>query len=603
MTRRKIRCPECDVRLVLPAGADEIECPRCEHIFSAPTEEEEKGRNESPARSLLLVGGGTVLAAVAVVGVLTLTGVFSRKTEQAAPQSKAPIVLPAPAPGERPVRPAPVLGATGERPARPALSIAPAAEDPDPFRPREPGATLIVAELDRLAQEGPEIPQDAERAKRTRRARLEWSRNMIDRAFDNFGRTDAPWAAKARAALALRAEELAAGHPFTLSVNKHETSLAALDEAVADGCDDPLVLYYHNVMHNQAGHVPPDRVLDGWRRVARLVWESRYPDVRKVYAAHNLLSYLQDRNAPADEIATWDQRYWELLARVCTDPDPETQEHVLNMAGLREELVRVREGREKGYEAFAACLKKAGAPEYTRLAARGAFLIRFAWDARGSGLASTVTDDGWRLFAQRLADAEDALVAAYELAPDRPHAPTSMLTVCMGRGHPRDEMEEWFERALRAEPDNMQACHKKLEYLHPKWHGSPEEHIGFAWQCVRTRNTVGLLPYAAVANLTSNAPIPERMTPASLAALQPVYTHPTTWRVLDTALNVLHRDRPELRWLRGTHAKIAGVAGRFSVAVRELNAAGDDYRTGGFRSAAELNIYREWLRTGQLPPG
>ncbi|MDY3553673.1 hypothetical protein R5W24_002778 [Gemmata sp. JC717] len=605
MPTRKIRCPECDVRLVQPPGAEAIECPRCEHIFSAPDDRDEDEEDDgagapaarSPFRALLFVGLGTAALGAAAAGALVLVRSLNREPDQGAvgPVAVAPL----------PQKPAPPVGTPAPPPPLPqAPAIAPAADDADPFRPADPVAAAAVAELDRYAAEGPAIPQDEARAKALRTAHLEWCRDTTELAFGRVGRTDAPWAAKARTALALRAKEMAIRSPFASHSPEDAPSAAALAAAVADGCDDPLVQYFHLQAQRAAGAVPPDRVLAEARRVTQLVWDSRYADARKIHAVHNLLAQFHEHRAPADEIATWDKRFWELLTKVSADPDPVNQDNVIELTTLRErQSMSAGRSRQKAHEEIAACLKKGGAPEATQLAVRGAFLIRYAWDARGYGYANTVTPDGWRQFSERLAEAEEALTAAHERDPNRPHAATSMLTVCMGRSHPRDEMERWFERAMRADPDNAQACATKVESLHPKWQGSQEEYLGFAWQCVRTRNVNGLLPLAAVSNLTANMPVPEPVLAAAAAQARPQYSQPLVWRVLDTGYTVVRRERPELLWVRGSHARAACLAGQHGVAVRELNAVGDDFSGGGFRSPAALARYRTWARTGRPPGG
>jgi hypothetical protein len=69
-----------------------------------------------------------------------------------------------------------------------------------------------------------------------------------------------------------------------------------------------------------------------------------------------------------------------------------------------------------------------------------------------------------------------------------------MIQVVMGDGAPRREMETWFARAMKANPDNKLACDKKLYYLYPRWHGSHEEMIAFGRECLATQNYWGALP-------------------------------------------------------------------------------------------------------------
>jgi hypothetical protein len=59
-------------------------------------------------------------------------------------------------------------------------------------------------------------------------------------------------------------------------------------------------------------------------------------------------------------------------------------------------------------------------------------------------------------------------------------------------------MEEWFTRAMTADPDNFRACWAKLIYLDPNWLGSPADCLAFGRQCVRTKNYYAGLPFILV---------------------------------------------------------------------------------------------------------
>jgi hypothetical protein len=215
----------------------------------------------------------------------------------------------------------------------------------------------------------------------------------------------------------------------------------------------------------------------------------------------------------------------------------------------------------------------------------------------------TVGETGFKLFGERLEAAEAELTAAFNLDPDRPHAPTRMIGVCMGRNHTRPVMERWFARAMTADPDNARACSAKLLYLTPKWHGAPDrsEFIGFAWQCARTNNAVGMLPYVASSSLILPVPPHEELTAELRDRLFAYYSNPALWQATHAALTAVRRARPDLTLLRGEHARLACVAGRYEVAKRALDAMGADFAGGGFTSAEELNYYRTWAYTGRAP--
>lgn len=580
-----ILCPSCRGRVTVPAAEKPDPGPAKAAEPPGPKPGGEYDGDESPVRKAkrrsnvpLLVGGG--LALLAIVGGFAATALFTARdrARQRADVERARYEI------DR---------ARGQQ----GRGFGPV-DDGDPLRPTEHAAAATAAELDRLAAQWPAIPQDAERQLRT--ARAAWARKTLDGAFDRSARAARPWAPQARIALALRARELSFHPEFAQPLLPADPTGKALSDAVAAGCDDPLVQYFHlRAFFRDDMRLVPLRDL---RRVAQSMGESDYSPVWRAYVAHDLLLALSAAKAPAAEVAAGDKQFWEAVGRAAADPDPVAQDHVVALAGLREGSARVRGGtREGAYDEVAAALQKAGAPEYTRQVVRGRFLIHHAWDARGGGFADTVTAEGRRLMEERLTAAQAALTAAYERDPERPHAPTLMLLVCKGRNRPRPEMETWFERAMRADPDNFQACLSKLEYLQPKWHGTPEEYIGFAWQCVQTGNGEGLLPYAAAANIAANVPLPARFPPGYLEQVEPYYAEHRVWQVLHAAMTSLDRLRPELRWVRGDHVRFALVAGRHDLALRLLDEMGEDPRHGGFLFADDLSYYREWAKTGRPP--
>ena len=635
-----VTCPHCSTRLKAPdaTAGKRVRCPRCEGVAPVPRpdpepedeladepaprrpvrekpadrptaprrkfrdeedeEEEERPRRaakkgKKPARTTPrwpLVAGAAVVAAAAVVGVLAAAGVFSG--------NELEVVAEPPARSGPRELPPPILS-------RP-VDVQPAQAAGDPFRPTDPDRFEAARWLDRRADALPPIPQDPERMRANREAYRTWYLRSTVEAFDQVGRTDAPWADKARESLRLRAEEMAAERNKG-SFQARSASDEAFAGAQAAGCDDPLVRYQYHKVHELCGRFQGDEQLNSLRKVVPPLWESKYPDVRKLHAVHNLVVALPRAKGLTfdEEPRTWEERFWEVFERTCREDDPFTQEDVLLIAELREYfLMRTGGTREEAYKEVAEHLAKAGAPKYTQLAAKGGFLIRHGWDARGTGFADTVTEEGFRLLGERLAEAEEALTAAYELAPDRPEAPTQMLRVCIGRGHDRAEMEKWFERAMKADPDNMAACEFKLRYLHPKWYGKLDEFLGFGWQCVRTKNARGMLPLATVAGILENFPVGDRVTPELLPQLRDFYSNKYGWHLTDTALTVLTREHPEKTKLHGLHARLACVAGKFDVARREMAAVGKVdvlYLSGGFGSPAAMAFYREWAATGKLP--
>ena len=109
----------------------------------------------------------------------------------------------------------------------------------------------------------------------------------------------------------------------------------------------------------------------------------------------------------------------------------------------------------------------------------GEFLSSYAWDARGGGWAREVPPQAWQDFHSRLTRAKEMLTRAWEMNHANADAAALMITIEMGIGEGPADMERWFARAMEADPGNPGAVGRKMQYLEPKWHGSPAEMIRF----------------------------------------------------------------------------------------------------------------------------
>jgi hypothetical protein len=140
-----------------------------------------------------------------------------------------------------------------------------------------------------------------------------------------------------------------------------------------------------------------------------------------------------------------------------------------------------------------------------RLALDGDYYIKWAWVARGGGYANTVNDQQWQLFGQRLKQAQQILEAAYAQYPDEPAISNMMLTVALGESLDRDTMETWFQRAIKADPNDYTAYSSKIWYLQPRWYGNATEVWKFGQECAATQNWAYKIPMALTDGLNDVA--------------------------------------------------------------------------------------------------
>src|SRR5439155_9015886 len=97
----------------------------------------------------------------------------------------------------------------------------------------------------------------------------------------------------------------------------------------------------------------------------------------------------------------------------------------------------------------------------------GLYQINAAWEARGKGWASEVTDAGWKGFHEHLTAARECLTAAYKLHPEFPEAATHMITVAMGDSEKDETPRKWFDLATAAQIDYLPAYRKLRWSLRP----------------------------------------------------------------------------------------------------------------------------------------
>ncbi|MCL2778068.1 MAG: hypothetical protein FWD73_08690 [Polyangiaceae bacterium] len=105
----------------------------------------------------------------------------------------------------------------------------------------------------------------------------------------------------------------------------------------------------------------------------------------------------------------------------------------------------------------------------------GVHAIHWAWKARGTGAGSTVTKDGARLMRERLRVAQSELLQAIAMDPADPTPHAHLITCAKGLQLSKEEAFSQFSYAMAKDPENIHACKRLLDFLHPKWFGSIAE--------------------------------------------------------------------------------------------------------------------------------
>lgn len=199
---------------------------------------------------------------------------------------------------------------------------------------------------------------------------------------------------------------------------------------------------------------------------------------------------------------------------------------------------------------------------------RGLFYINYAWDARGSGYAHTVSDSSYKLFKERLLQAKKDLELAYSKNPSDGNAPASLIRVAMGLNLGREYMETQFKNAVTADPFNYKAYSAKLEYLMPRWHGSKEEVTNFVNEIKRI------------------APEGSRLRLLTVTFYSRLYDDEDLYNVLKQDKIVWSKIQNEFQGYLTIHpedilahnkfCQLAFYAGRYEIAMREFEIIGEN---------------------------
>jgi hypothetical protein len=114
-----------------------------------------------------------------------------------------------------------------------------------------------------------------------------------------------------------------------------------------------------------------------------------------------------------------------------------------------------------------------------RVALAGAYL-NYAANARGGGYADTVSEDGWRLYAERSAAAGKILVEAFELPEKCPEWYVQMQGVINAQDGSPEMQKAMFEKAAAFEPEYQYFYRIRADHLLPKWGGDEGDAAAFA---------------------------------------------------------------------------------------------------------------------------
>lgn len=331
-------------------------------------------------------------------------------------------------------------------------------------------------------------------AEDAKQQRLAWNLKTTVEAYDKVGDGNSVWDEPARRALTefarVRAQSTESDEPWGQIIATN------CNAAIAAGCRDGMISYLH-ARCSLDSQISSKEVADEYCKAAIALKESSYPAVRKFYASRRAVQQVYSAygtNADQGTIHEVGGGLMDLVMETINDKTMPPAE----VYDVCDEGLAAYKGNKDLYERLYRDIEKKlfenWPDESVTWLLKGEGYVELAWKARGTGYANKVTEEGWKLYRERLAVAEEALNRAWDLNPKDINIPLEFLTLELGQGQGRDRMELWFQRAMAIDPKCYDACYKKLFYLEPKWYGSAEEMLAFGRECVESKDWAGHVP-------------------------------------------------------------------------------------------------------------
>ena len=223
----------------------------------------------------------------------------------------------------------------------------------------------------------------------------------------------------------------------------------------------------------------------------------------------------------------------------------------------------------------------------TARVAHGRFLTGFAWHARGTGFSDTVTEEGWRLFAERLKEARKVLDDAKALPAKCPVWWRAMMIVALGQSWSQAEFGRLFTEAKTLYPDFWGYDTVAAYFLLPRWHGEPGDWERMAESEIDRKGGLGLETYARV--VTGQMGYYDRIFKETKAS----------WPKTRDGYEIIRGKYPDSLELLSAYTKLACIAGDRPVARKLFLELGGRVDQSTWKNKAQFIHFRKSMSSDE----
>ncbi|MEO5714088.1 MAG: DUF4034 domain-containing protein [Luteolibacter sp.] len=202
------------------------------------------------------------------------------------------------------------------------------------------------------------------------------------------------------------------------------------------------------------------------------------------------------------------------------------------------------------------------------------FFTSYAWHARGTGYANEVTEDGWRLFHERLTSARTLLDQSKDLPVKCPVWWQVSMKVALGQSWTKAEFAKLFDEAKTFEPAYYQHDLAQAKFLMTRWYGAEGDWEAAAEKEIDRPGGLGLEGYA-------------RVIADQRGYYDDIFSETkASWRKTQQGFELLRKTYPDSAEILNAYARLAVIAEDRALAKRLFAQIGDKvilYCWGGER--------------------
>jgi hypothetical protein len=219
----------------------------------------------------------------------------------------------------------------------------------------------------------------------------------------------------------------------------------------------------------------------------------------------------------------------------------------------------------------------------TARVAQAGFLTEYAWHARGSGAAQTVSAASWKLFNERLESSRQALINCRNAGKSVPEWWLTGMRIALGQGWRRDDYDRFCTQARALEPTFYYFDTARSRYLSAKWYGKAGEWEADADRAAAEPRGLGLEAYShCLLEQVNNYNNVFRQTRAS-------------WPKTKQGFELMEQRYPKSRMVVSLHARMA-CTGNDQATAHQLFARLPEnaYTPDVWVSRAKWDLARSW---------